>query len=164
MAELLDGSFTFTVLDHRDSLYFIRGNNPLHLCHYPDVGLYLYASTQEILDRAIQWTPFSLGGKEPLALTGGEILKVDSQGVQSRSQFDDSRLWYDEYLSYVLSLGVPASDRHSGGRNALIQATHAQALKSVAGAFGLSAQEIDQLLQEGFTEQEIEDYLYCGEL
>lgn len=163
MAEQLDGSFTFTVLDYRESLYFVRGNNPLHLYHCSDMGLYLYASTQEILDKAIQSIPVPLGESESVPLTSGEILKVNIRGIQSRSQFDDSRLWYNGYLPYS-----SASWWSSGGApvhpDAKSQTQHAQALRSVAGAFGLTPQEIDQLLQEGFTEQEIEDYLYCGEL
>lgn len=60
MAEKLEGSFSFTILDHQDSLYFIRGNNPLRLCHFPSQGLYLYASTQDILDKAMEKLPFSV--------------------------------------------------------------------------------------------------------
>ena len=44
MAELLEGHFTFTVLD-QGSLYFIKGNNPLTIYQFPALGLYLYAST-----------------------------------------------------------------------------------------------------------------------
>ena len=57
MAEKLEGPFSFTVLDHQDSLYFVRGNNPLSLYHFFDQGLYLYASTQEILDRRLRSCP-----------------------------------------------------------------------------------------------------------
>ena len=53
MAEQVEGSFTFTVLDRRDRLYIVKGDNPLCLLHFPSLGLYLYASTEEILRRAI---------------------------------------------------------------------------------------------------------------
>ena len=47
MAEEVEGSFCFTVLDRKDNLYFVKGDNPLCLYHYPELGLYLYASTEE---------------------------------------------------------------------------------------------------------------------
>lgn len=34
----------------------------------------------------------------------------------------------------------------------------------MAGAFGCSPDEIDFLLSEGFSPEELEEYLYCGEL
>ena len=50
MAEKVEGSFVFTVLDHEDSIWFAKGDNPLCLFHYD--GFTLYASTQEILVQA----------------------------------------------------------------------------------------------------------------
>ncbi len=54
MAEVLEGHFTFTVLDQGDTMYFIRGDNPLTIWWCPDMGVYLYASTKEILERAVK--------------------------------------------------------------------------------------------------------------
>ncbi|WP_410078827.1 class II glutamine amidotransferase [Ruminococcus sp.] len=45
MAELVEGSFVFTVLDDKSNLYFVKGDNPLALYHYETCGLYVYAST-----------------------------------------------------------------------------------------------------------------------
>ena len=53
MAETVEGSFSFTVLDRENQLYFIKGDNPLCICHYPRLNLYVYASTAEILNRAV---------------------------------------------------------------------------------------------------------------
>ena len=169
MAEKLEGTFSFTILDSQNNLYFIRGNNPLCIYHLPGQGLYLYASTQEILEKAIGSISFRLTEKEVVDLACGEILKVDAQGVQTRSWFDDSRLWWSS-TPYSFWPGYPglsydgeaARDRQD--RERADRASHAQTLKSVAGAFGFSPWEIDQLLRDGFTEEEIEDYLYCGEL
>ena len=49
MAEELEGSFTFTILTDQNSSFFLKGNNPLSLWHFPESGVYLYASTEEIL-------------------------------------------------------------------------------------------------------------------
>lgn len=164
MAEKLEGAFAFTILDDQNNLYFVRGNNPLQIYHFPTQGLYLYASTQEILDKAIEHIPFRLTEKEVVDLTCGEILKIDAQGGQSRSRFDDSRLWYSSYKPYSSCFDASWSNQKHLSAPERAYASHTRALKSVAGAFGYAPWEIDQLLQEGFTEEEIEDYLYCGEL
>lgn len=41
MAEQLEGSFTLTVLDVENTLYLIRGNNPLSVRLFPSLGCYL---------------------------------------------------------------------------------------------------------------------------
>lgn len=88
MAEKVQGSFTFTVLDQDNNLYFVKGDNPLTIYHYPELGLYLYASTAEILDTAL----FSLGmGKmthEIIQPRPGTILRIDSQGRQETDYFE----------------------------------------------------------------------------
>ncbi|RHR11058.1 hypothetical protein DWX58_00930 [Pseudoflavonifractor sp. AF19-9AC] len=164
MAEKLEGTFAFTVLDSQNNLYFIRGNNPLCIYHFPAQGLYLYASTREILDKAIERIPFRLTEKAVVDLTCGEILKIDARGGQSRSRFDDSRLWYSNYMSYSFCFDTSRSSGKRLLNPERASTSHTRALKSMAGAFGYAPWEIDRLLQEGFTEEEIEDYLYCGEL
>lgn len=52
MAEKVEGSFVFTILDSEDSIWFVKGENPLCLFHYN--GFTLYASTQEILVKAVK--------------------------------------------------------------------------------------------------------------
>ena len=56
MAESVEGSFTFTILDHMNGLYFVKGENPLCLNYYPRLGLYVYASTKEILNGGLAHT------------------------------------------------------------------------------------------------------------
>ena len=43
MAETVEGSFVFAVLDHKDRLYLVKGDNPLTIWYYPRLGLYVYA-------------------------------------------------------------------------------------------------------------------------
>ena len=54
MAESVQGNFTFTVLDVENTLYIIKGNNPMCLLHFADLGLYVYASTESILAKALK--------------------------------------------------------------------------------------------------------------
>ena len=39
MAEAVEGSFVFTVLDEQDNLYVVKGDNPFCLLHFPRIGL-----------------------------------------------------------------------------------------------------------------------------
>ena len=61
MAETVEGSFSFTVLDAQENLYFIKGSNPMCIYHFKRHGFYLYASTEDILLTAVQkWLVSSL--------------------------------------------------------------------------------------------------------
>ena len=53
MAESVQGNFTFTVLDEDNSLYIVKGSNPMYLIHFEALGLYIYASTESIMKKAI---------------------------------------------------------------------------------------------------------------
>ncbi len=46
MAEKVEGSFVFIVLDSGDPIWFVVGDNPLYQFHYE--GVLLYASTEDI--------------------------------------------------------------------------------------------------------------------
>ena len=52
MAEKVEGSFVFTVLDKDNSIWFVVGDNPLCIMFYD--GFLIYASTQEILRKTIK--------------------------------------------------------------------------------------------------------------
>ena len=52
MAEKVEGSFVFTVLDKDNSIWFVVGDNPLCVMFYD--GFLLYASTQEILCKTLK--------------------------------------------------------------------------------------------------------------
>ena len=74
MAEKVEGSFVFTVLDKDNSIWFVVGDNPLCIMFYD--GFLIYASTQEILCKTIK----KLRLKAPtdiLEPKEGEILKID---------------------------------------------------------------------------------------
>lgn len=87
LSEELFGPFTFSILDDRDNLWFIRGDNPLELRHYADSDIYLYASTAEILDKAVARLPFNLGAYRRIEVKSGEILRLDADGSIRRAHF-----------------------------------------------------------------------------
>jgi len=153
MAEQVRGSFTFTVLDKEDALHVVRGDNPFCLYHFPKQKLYAYASTKEILTQALARVNMT-GGKE-VPVSGGEILQIRADGRILRDQFDDSALLMGTnpwWRSWWHETPEQAADQ-----------LYLEELRSVATAFGYTRENIDSLLQQGFTTDEIEEFLYCRE-
>ncbi len=139
MAEDLEGSFTITVLDDRNSLYFVKGNNPLAVWLFPNLGVYLYSSTEDILKMAVDRLDLSAESKAEIPVRQGDILEIDSAGQRTLSRFDDRRLLYrqypwgelynwdavyqpdrgceaeaylDELVDYGLRMGIPETELH----------------------------------------------------
>ena len=156
MAEEVEGSFTFTVLDGQENLYIVKGDNPMCLYHFPKTRLYLYASTDEILGRALRKLHSSLEKPVRVGACCGDILKIDWAGTITRTCFkcdrlNQIRMWY--------------GPKYRSGRRLLSeQEEYIDELKSVAGAFGYTPEIIDDLLAQGFTTDELEEMLYCGEM
>ena len=98
MAESLDGSFTITVLDARNTLYLVRGNNPLTIRLFPSLGCYLYASTDEILDMALDALRLSSLCQADIPITLGDIMTIDAMGRRTTTRFDDARLRPQRYF------------------------------------------------------------------
>lgn len=86
MAEQLQGSMTITVMDSSDNLYVVKGDSPLCLYYYPERGLYIYASTEEILKAGLKKLHTNFGKSEIISIDRGEILKIDSSGYRTRSE------------------------------------------------------------------------------
>ena len=162
MAEQVEGSFSFTVLDDRDNLYFVKGDNPLCIYHYPETGVYLYASTEEILTAALLRLPFHLGKAVQVKALCGELLKIDARGNQSRSEFDTINLvqrWY-----YPRSFWYDPAPRPYNSEKSDAGEEYLRELKSVAAFYGFSPSYVDSLLSDGFTTDDVEEMLYAGEL
>lgn len=56
MAEEVEGMFTFTILDEYNRIWIVKNDSPLSIAHFPNLNLYAYASTSEILmDACLGW-------------------------------------------------------------------------------------------------------------
>jgi glucosamine 6-phosphate synthetase-like amidotransferase/phosphosugar isomerase protein len=157
MSEELEGSFTISALSDRDELFIAKGNNPIVIQHFPDSKLYVYASTEEILQKALMKTGLPLGRTERVSVYTGELLRIDERGKISRSHFDDSKL----YATFM----PPWS--HWGGYEPVKRpyadtTSYLDDLKSVAVYFGIYPEDVDALIEDGMTPDEIEEFLYCG--
>ncbi|WP_051131459.1 class II glutamine amidotransferase [Oscillibacter ruminantium] len=163
MAEQVEGSFCFSVLDDLNRLYLVKGDNPLCLYYYPAMGLYLYASTEGILRAAIHRIRGLRGRPVQVAISPGDILEIQPNGQITTQQFLYEAQTPDWFYSgrgssahnvyrYASTLDSEADDCY------LIQ------LQEIAPAFGYTPDEIDALYQSGFAPEEIEEWLYSGEI
>jgi glucosamine--fructose-6-phosphate aminotransferase (isomerizing) len=157
MAERVEGSFTFTVLDREDDLYIVKGDNPFCLYHFPESGLYLYASTEEILRRAIERMSPGLGHHISVPIRSGDILKLCADGQMQKETFDDAHL-YRYSCGALFGYGFGRGEAHRCTEKT--EHSHLEEIKSVAMAFGFTSEDIDHLAEQGFTAEELEEVLY----
>ena len=153
MAEQLEGSFTITVLDDQDNLFFVRGDNPMCIYHFKDAGIYIYASTEAILKNALKKMNFKFGRFEKIDLFSGDILKIDKFGQQTKAEFNADKLF--TYSYHYMHWYEPKKTEEA-------EKEYVGMLKNVAASMGYSKEYVDYLLAEGFTTDDVEDVLYCS--
>lgn len=152
MAEKVHGSFSFSVLDDKDNLFLVKGDSPLCILHFPKSQIYVYASTETILFKALVDTPLfgelKKGEYEEAEIFSGEILKISPDGTLETSHFqfshDDVKGWWEYNL---------------WGKDEMT-AEYVEELKVMASMQGIPPEDVDTLLAEGFGFDEIEEYLY----
>lgn len=163
MAERTEGSFSYSIIDDKNNIWLVKGDSPLSILHFPKLKMYVYASTDEILYKALVDYPplfkaLKNGDFEEIDISEGDILKIRPDGILERNTFEYSyfysRGWW-EYGSFSsISLG---NGKATNTRNEYLES-----LKSIASYQGYSPEDVDELIVAGFTLDEIEDYLYCG--
>ena len=150
MAELVEGSFVFTVLDDKSNLYFVKGDNPLALYHYETCGLYVYASTEVILDRALARLGIISIEHLKINTSCGDILKIDNTGAMERGMFDTTNLMMYDYRYF-------RRDWWSVTESCENEPQDVRQLKDFASSIGVSHEDIDLF---GYFVEEIEEMLY----
>ena len=116
MAENLQGSFAITILKNDNTLYLVKGSNPIYLIHFQSLGLYLYSSTEEIMFNALMKSKFNYKFNI-IKLLEGDILSINSIGIieiehfKSKSDYLD---YFDNQLSILLdycsNIGIDDED------------------------------------------------------
>lgn len=164
MAEQVDGSFSFSILDDKSNLYLVKGDSPLSVLHFPRLKLYVYASTDEILFKALINTSLLSEIKkknyEEIVLSEGEILKIAPDGSTEMSEYDFCRgYYYKPWWQY----GRPyATATPQSCDNAARQA-YIEDLKYFAMYEGIDPSDIDMLIRSGMEPEEVEEYIYTYE-
>ena len=158
MAEQVEGSFSFSILDQRDNLYLIKGDSPISILHFPKEKIYVYASTDSILYRALIDSPLFVslkkGEYQDVPIQAGEILLIHPNGQIERSTFHfkytQGRNWWEYGMPVASSLG-----------NSAILPSYIDDLKYLAMYQGYEPEVIDEMIREGFSPDEMEEYLYA---
>lgn len=151
--ESLRGTLTLSVLDNRDNLYIIKGNNPLTLYHFRRMGLYVYASTEQILEKGLKKGMPRMEQPFEVVIREGDILRIDRQGQYTVERFDTRNLW-----DGTAHFSWPYWDVYAG------KDEYINDLKSVASAYGYTLHDIDVFLSYGLCPEEIEEIMCCGEV
>ncbi len=146
MAETVEGNFTFTVLDEHNNLYIIKGSNPMCLLHFPVLGLYVYASTESIMKKALKQVGLHKFAMERVETDEGDILRIDKNGEISRSEFQPKMYrskygsWYDYDDPSYFNM-------------------HEEILLAYCGCYGVDSSDVELLLEYGYTCDEVEEML-----
>lgn len=157
-AEQLEGAFTFTALTEQNEMYFVKGNNPLYLLYWRNLGLYVYTSTEEIMKKALSSIHFLSDNFDILKLRSGEILKINSNGKCECSEFSDAHLYRCRFLSAYGYYPWESTKKKPKREQAYIDN-----LKAVSSTYGYSPDDIDHMINSGYSPEEIEEiFLYGG--
>lgn len=159
MAEALEGPFTFTILDQGSNMYFVKGSNPLSIYHYPQLGLYLYASTQEILSDALKMMRMQKVEHEAILPWPGDIIRINRCGQIEKSTF----AVVDPFPTFTPRAQLISSALQNSRRaKQAAQQEYIQAVKSLATFYGFEPDYVELLLADGYTVEELEDLIYSG--
>ena len=144
MAELVNGSFVFTILRNDNTLFLVKGNNPLTLYHFPKIGIYVYASTKSILDNALQQVNLSDKCCE-IDVSEGEIVEIASSGKLNKTTFAMQDSVFNPYNWDNLNWYETEEQE--------------ECLLECCQMFGVSEEDVYLLLDYGFSADEIEEML-----
>ena len=145
MAEQVKGSFNFTILDHDNRLFIVKGNNPLCLYHFKKAGFYLYASTRPILEEAIGKMGYGALKHHEIPLSDGEILLMDTHGQIHRERF------VLKHCAPLFSFWEPVSEESTGYRKSLLD--HGRTI-------GIPSDELNWLHEQDFPDDDIEHAIF----
>ena len=160
MAEQLEGSFTFTILDEERNMYFVKGDNPLALYHYEREGFYIYASTSAILDNTLIALGFVTNFHTEIDAKCGDMIRVAPNGELTFAKFSTAKLDALDYFSYYPYWWTHAeADDYADW----LDTSAVKELKQFASYIGVSEKHIDLLLEYGYSVEDIEDLLYIPE-
>ncbi|WP_295219142.1 class II glutamine amidotransferase [Ruminococcus sp.] len=147
MAELVEGSFVFTILRNDNTLFLVKGNNPLTLYHFSKLGIYVYASTKSILDNALQ--KIGLRDKySEIEVAEGEIVEITPDGRLSRSEFIPKDYIHSVYNPYNWDYAKWWEEDEQE-----------ELLLEYCSTFGVTEEEVYLLLDCGYAPDEIEELL-----
>lgn len=151
MVETVEGSLCFSILDSQARLFLVKGDNPLAIYHFKE-GFYLYASTEGILKRAVSKLGLLSRQYEIVPCRDGDMFCIGSDGTIEKQSLES----YYYHSCHYFSRPYAFSESYDEDS----EDTYVELLREMAPCFGYTPEDVDCLLEEGFTSEEIEEYFY----
>jgi len=178
MAETIQGSFMITILRNDNTMFFARGDNPIVMYYIPELGIYAYASTAQILNDALKETGINGLECEIVRITTEEIVAISEDSIV-REDFTENRRYggYNySYGSYYRGHGgsYGYGGYYGGGcygwdlddeeePTSKVKST-IDLLYEYGNLYGIDRMTIDALLEYGFDADIIEEMFYDKQL
>ncbi|MDD5924054.1 MAG: class II glutamine amidotransferase [Clostridia bacterium] len=149
VAEEVFGSFVFTLLDEDNKLYIVKGSNPIHLIRLDRLGIYVYASTSSIVEKALKRCGLHNEEHTIIKVDEGEIITIDNRGKLTRNNFYPNI--YSSLSAYsYLDDSCIYDDFYTDEKDLLL---------NICGCFGVDKEEVSLLFEYGYTAEDVEDLL-----
>ena len=91
----------WSILNEENSLYIVKGSNPMCLIHFEALGLYIYASTESLVKNALKKVGLHKFAYERVETDEGDILRIDKHGAIERAEFEP-KLYRSKYAAWYL--------------------------------------------------------------
>ncbi len=162
MAEDVMGNFVFTLLDENNTLYFVKGNNPLYLIYFERFGLYIYSSTKSIMEKALKAVGLQSEPVTIIQTCEGDIISISADG-----KIDSSRFTPEDYSFF--SAGTKRTrysfDWYDWEENEYCGYTdEEELLLDMCNCYGVDEEDVVLLLDYGYTAMEIEEMFMDNDL
>ena len=160
MAEDVMGNFVFTILDENNTLYFVKGNNPLYLIYFERFGLYVYASTKSIMNNALKAIGMQYEKPAVIKVCEGDIISISADG-----EIDSSRFTPENYTFFSAKRTRCNFDWYDWEEDEYCEYTDEEELiLDMCNCYGIDEDDVLLLLDYGYTAMEIEDMFMDSDL
>jgi len=187
VASQVEAHLVFTFLDEEENIILVKGDKPLAIAHFPELKLWVYASTNEILFNALTQFPQTakillkkvMGDKkarvEWIEPKLGDIIKITKKGILEKTCFEFNDAVYDYYyksektnkrkcknhsISYTsYSVAIPFD-----GYSQTLENDELAFVTAYARSYGITEEQIDLLREYGYTVDEIRELMDNGDI
>ena len=157
MAETVCGSYTFTILTQSNTLYIIKGSSPIYLVHFPELRLYVYASTGAIMKEALEKIGMYHLHHQVIEVTDGMIVKITPDGNIDFSEFKVNEFGYPAHTLWSFDTMQQPETKY---KPVSLPDDELEDLLDICGYFGMTEDEVMYLLEMGYSYDEIEEFLW----
>ena len=155
VAEEVKGTFNFTILDVYNNLYIVKGSNPITILHYEALGLYIYASTDTIIEKALKKSILLNFACKKVKALEGDIIKIDRDGEVTKSKFTPKSFTKFDYYCNLYDWYDDTEESQESDEYEL--------LYDYARMNGIDDYIVDELLEYGYSPMDVEELIYDTE-